>query len=483
MKKKDLIIFIVIFAITCIIFLPFLTGHFATDTYNVYNEGYLQYSIDHSLKDGRIIMFIFVYLVHLLSIPIKVFSSITLIIALLFSCFSIIILKNSIEKIKKEDNLISEILLIIACYYTIFNFLYIENLYFLESAVMGISILFYILSANSIVIEENVKKSIIFMIIGVACYQGTISMFVITLIVFSLLKRENYKDVIKDIFKGIFVSIIGVSVNLLIIKIVTIKLNDEQVRFQISNIYHNIMVIINSFIQVIRSTGLLLPKDLFIVFLNILLLLIMTKMNKDSKKIVNILIVITIGILSSFIITLVNAGAMLSARIRYSLGALIGFLYIYIYVETDYTKIKTVIDKLLVTSLIIYAIINTTTYITVLNESKKVDKLTYNETLEIEQYIERYESKYEDIKNIAVVTIRNKIRKSYYDGINYRAVPTVSGLRAEWSVVGCINYHLKNNFKIYKPSIDEIKEYLQKVDPNLGYLCIRDTLFISAYMY
>lgn len=483
MKKRDLIIFAIIFVITCVVFLPFLTGHLATDTYNVYTEGYLQYSIDHSLKDGRIIMFIFVYLAHLLSIPIKVFSSITLIIALLFSCLAIMLLKNSIEKIKKGKTLISELLLIIACYYTIFNFLYIENLYFLESAVMGISILSYILAAKSIVIEENMKKSIIFMIIGVMSYQGTVSMFVITLIVLSLLKRENYKDVIKDIFKGILVSIIGVVVNLLIIKIVTTKLNDQQVRFQISSIYNNIIIIIKSFTKVICNTGLLLPKNLFVIFLNILLLLIIIKMNKESKKVANVLIIVTIGILSAFIISLMNSGAMLSARIRYSLGALIGFLYIYIYVETDYTNIKTIIDKLLVTSLIIYAIINTTTYITVLNESKKVDKLAYAQTLEIGQYIKDYESRNGEIKNIAVVTVRNQISKAYYDGIKCRAVLTVSGLRAEWSATGCINYHLKRNLKIYNPSKDEIKEYLQKVDEDLGFLCIGDTLYISAYMY
>ena len=39
-NKKD---FIILFIITCIIFLPFLTGHYATDTYNVANVGYNKY--------------------------------------------------------------------------------------------------------------------------------------------------------------------------------------------------------------------------------------------------------------------------------------------------------------------------------------------------------------------------------------------------------------------------------------------------------
>ena len=38
-NKMNIIIFIIILIITCIIFIPFLIGHYATDTYNIYNLG------------------------------------------------------------------------------------------------------------------------------------------------------------------------------------------------------------------------------------------------------------------------------------------------------------------------------------------------------------------------------------------------------------------------------------------------------------
>lgn len=57
-NKKNILTFSIIFIITCIIFFPFLEGHYATDTYNVANVGYQNYAIKWSLNDGRIFMFL-----------------------------------------------------------------------------------------------------------------------------------------------------------------------------------------------------------------------------------------------------------------------------------------------------------------------------------------------------------------------------------------------------------------------------------------
>lgn len=58
MKKKNIYQYITLLIITCIIFIFFLSGHYATDTYNIMNVGYENYAINWSLNDGRIIMFI-----------------------------------------------------------------------------------------------------------------------------------------------------------------------------------------------------------------------------------------------------------------------------------------------------------------------------------------------------------------------------------------------------------------------------------------
>ena len=48
-NKKDLIIYLVIFLITVIIFFPLLKGHYATDSYNIFHLGFHKYALEYSL--------------------------------------------------------------------------------------------------------------------------------------------------------------------------------------------------------------------------------------------------------------------------------------------------------------------------------------------------------------------------------------------------------------------------------------------------
>ena len=51
--KKDIIIIIIMFLFTLLIFYNFVIGHYATDTYNIINRGIKEYAITYSLNDGR----------------------------------------------------------------------------------------------------------------------------------------------------------------------------------------------------------------------------------------------------------------------------------------------------------------------------------------------------------------------------------------------------------------------------------------------
>ena len=82
-QAQSVKIFIAIFVITCIIFIPFLSGHYATDTYNIANIGYREYAINWSLKDGRIFMAIIGLIAYKINLPIESYVFITLFIALI----------------------------------------------------------------------------------------------------------------------------------------------------------------------------------------------------------------------------------------------------------------------------------------------------------------------------------------------------------------------------------------------------------------
>ena len=51
-NKKNIIIFIIIFITTLIIFIPFLQKHYATDSYSISSIGYKEYAVKNSLNDG-----------------------------------------------------------------------------------------------------------------------------------------------------------------------------------------------------------------------------------------------------------------------------------------------------------------------------------------------------------------------------------------------------------------------------------------------
>ena len=140
-NKKDIIICLILIAITCIIFIPFLQGHYIADTYSIIERGLLDYSIGNSFTDGRMIMGLLNLFIDSLDIPMMAYVIGTLFFAIILSCITIMVLKNTILKFCPAENIWLEILVVVICYVTIFNFMYIENLYFIECIVMALSLL------------------------------------------------------------------------------------------------------------------------------------------------------------------------------------------------------------------------------------------------------------------------------------------------------------------------------------------------------
>ena len=119
--KKDMIIALILIVFTCLIFLPFLQGHYIADTYGIIEKGLGGYSMDNSFSDGRMVMGLLNLLVLKLNIPMIAYVIGTLLVAIIISCLVVILLKNSIAKYRQIENKWLEILEIVLCYVTIFN--------------------------------------------------------------------------------------------------------------------------------------------------------------------------------------------------------------------------------------------------------------------------------------------------------------------------------------------------------------------------
>ena len=137
-------------------------------------------------------------------IPIQVFVIGLLSLAILVSCFTVIKLKNIMFQYTKLKNFYLEVIALVISYITIFNFMYIENLYFAECFVMALSILLFTLAANILINRQknSMLVAAILVTLGVLCYQGTISFFIALSFVLSILNNKNdWKQIVADLLK------------------------------------------------------------------------------------------------------------------------------------------------------------------------------------------------------------------------------------------------------------------------------------------
>lgn len=490
-NKKDIIIFSIIFLISILIFIPFLKGHYSTDTYGIINKGYSNYAIKYSLKDGRIIMALIGIIADMTQVNINAYITILTFLAIFCSCISIVLLKNIINNYKKIDNKLSEFFVILISYYTIFNFMFIENMHFVECFVMALSILFYMISANSLVKKEKyyIPKTLIFLMFGIISYQGTISMYLISLVVFSIIKNIKKKEVIKDLIAGSIIGIIGILIEIGLINIVELIFPVNQVRISgLNQMIDNIIILCKNCKTILIVTGNVFINYWYLIFILITFLasLLKVKIEKLNKNIlVEQIIIILLSIAFGLLITVVHTTGIWSARIRYSMGTTIGFLFLHLFCKTDLLNLKNKLNIVLITILIVYGYINTVNYICIMNNTVEVNNRDRIECFKIYDYILEYEQTNNiEVKKIAVVVgdLSNTYR-AYYKDLNYKgAALSWRATKTAWSIEGIIELYTNRDFEKIELTKEQEYEYRKNVDDEKGYLCIEDILIVTSHI-
>lgn len=254
--KKDIVIFLILIIVTSVIFFPFLQGHYIPDTYNIIEKGLDGYSMDNSFSDGRMVMGLFNLLAFQLNIPVIAYVIGTLVIALMISCIVVIVLKNIIQKYRPIENRWLEIIVIVLCYITIFNFMYLEQLYFIECIVMSISLLLYVIGTDLLVDRKRgyLWKSALCTIGGMLCYQGSIGFFIALVLLYSLFKnKDKILHMIRDVVLGSGLVIVAGLLDLGCVKIFTTYFHTAQNRLS-TNIFENVIYILGNISKTVTST-------------------------------------------------------------------------------------------------------------------------------------------------------------------------------------------------------------------------------------
>ena len=155
----------------------------------------------------------FLFIIKIFNISIEWANTISILIAIVLSILAVIQIVKWIERYVKISDFKGKIFLTLICYTIIWNFTYVENMYFLESSVMALSVLFYTMTAIKLVEGKkwNNLKALIFAILGVISYQGTIGFVFILIALMTFVKNpKNYKKNIIDIIKSGIVAGIAV---------------------------------------------------------------------------------------------------------------------------------------------------------------------------------------------------------------------------------------------------------------------------------
>lgn len=466
-NKKDLITYIIIFAITCIIFLPFLTGHYATDTYNIINRGYKEYAITYSLNDGRPVMCLISLFAEKINMPIQAYIIILTTIALFVSCISVIKFKNIIFYYINKKGKKAEYIILAISYIIIFNFAYLENLQFAECAVMSVSILLDIIVAQ-IIVDKNknyIIKSILITIISFLFYQGTINWLITITFFLSILKEKKINlNVIKNVFLiGICIGM-GYVVNLVQIKITGKIFNLSQTRMgNFKNIVSNCEYILKNVYGILLNTYNLFPRYALFTYIIILLIYALFIENKNYMNFqINIIAIILVCICAVFLPNLMTLSAFGTGRMSFSIGAMIGLIFLYIYCNLDMSNLRKskVLETILYVIICSYILLSIINCMSIMYEQKKVNVQDKQECETIGKCIDKYEKENNiEVKNI--VFIYNNQSKLYYDNIKNKSSLCYKALATEWSRIGAINYYTNRKF-------NETFDISQKYDEYFG---------------
>ena len=442
-KKRNLIIYLILILITFIMCFPYLTEHYSSDDYTIIGYGYYKYGIEKFLNDGRVFSSVITLLAGYWNLPIKVFIQGLFYIGILISCLCVIKIKNIITKIKPEKNLKETVLVLGISYCIIFNFMYLENMYFAEIPIMALGILLFIKSSEKLV-ESKYLKSLAYLIIGELCYQGTINFFITFTFMLLIIKNKGInKEVIKKVIISGLVCLISVGINLIQIKLCGRIFGFEQSRLGgIQKIPGNITYIILHIGELLTNTCNFFPKYVFLIFL---LILYITTFIYDLVKIkeysnsFNLLLISIVAIFSSVAINIVSLSSFGLGRMVFSIGALIGLIFMYFYCSTNIFGESKIFKYFLLFVLSIYIVMNFLNYTLQMYCNKMANEMDKEEALQVNEYILEYEKNNNiEVKNIAFTYDKN-ITWNY--NLFFDTSYTSRALMVWWCNIDALNYY------------------------------------------
>jgi len=224
----------------------------------------------------------------------------------------------------------------------------------------------------------------------------------------------------------------------------------------LDSILGNISYILKHIVDILLDTCNLFPKGLFLSLVTIIIgisiyYFITTNKKTAVRNSLELIIFTIISVMSSFITFVLSLSSYYTGRLRFSIGATIGMVFIYLYCKTDIFEKRKIITYIIILILTFYSIFNVFNYINIMHQHKEVNILEKQEVEEIDKYIKTYEKENNvEVKYISDVVFYGYLDKAFYDKIENKSVITYSGVRSNWAN--------DRNYKfLYRKKIRKIK--------------------------
>ena len=471
-NKNKILIITVTIILAIVSYSNFLPEYYSIDTTKIIKDGYLAYGMQYSLQDARIFAFLIFLIAEIINISLRNLWQILLISAIIISSISVLKIYNIILKIKPATNKETNILVYMMSYCYIFNFMYVDALEFAENWIIALSILFYIKSAEELMINNKKIKGLIFFVIGILFYQGTINLFIATALLFLIInQKENIKEKAKRLLIAGIIASIVVGIDFLIINIIKANMTVIQTARLSWDLARNIKMLKVNIPNLIVKSVKLFPEYLQIILIIILIITIFINKIKEKKplKILIPICLIVVCYLSTLGLCILTPNMLTASngRMFISIGIIISTLLIYAYTNTNIFETKK-FAEVIKTFIIIYFIINIANNInttTMLKEGNNIDReISY----EIQEEIKKYEN--ETKTKIKYLAVRYRVDME----TEKKWIRSKKMLRAYNALV----YETYTGEKIqdttFTPQIQS--KYFKKVKKTIK--CVDDTIYI-----
>lgn len=485
--KKNWIWVGIIFVVSLIIFIPWLQGHMSGDNYKIINMGYEKYINEFSLNDGRVFCALMIMIYSKLRIPIDVAITISLVCALLICSISVVYLKSIIESKKKSKGIIQEVIVALISFVTIYNFMQIDALYFIEAPLIEVNVLLCLISANIIVINKSKSffKAMLIVIASAFCYQGTMfTILVFTFLISIMDSRIKAKEVCFNLFKAIAVMAIGIILETVFIKVYGNINGTSQNRINIglNTIVNNIVHIRNTIKKLLLYNFNYFSKGTFLVVINTLSIIVFIhtiRSKKPSSFIVKYFMIILVLLIINELLPIITLSSYGGGRLNLPFGMIIGALFCYIYSNSEILDSESIIKYITIGLLALYFVMIVYNFEKIMLLQKQSTELDIKTVDEINKYISQYEEK-NNIKVTKIVELISVLdrNKGYNKNVKDKNMLNGSNLKRVKDASAMINSSREEELE---SSLVKSKKLLNILGEN-EYVCYEDTLIIQVYV-